>query len=438
MSSWNAFSQGSELKSLNNIINFSNECTHGMLIVHRLLENFNQEVNKFVDLESHQINFFSNKDLPKNIFEDPEKWFYEKSPSDWFVISLSQSNLDEKEWNDKMKTSLKAMYQLVTNINDIRFEAEGYINTNDLNDRTNQENIYVILEKGVRLFEDFYDEQKVLRKNIEDYLNFKKINIPTDPVRTIHGTILDLLEDLRYKTDDDWSSDITRLRQLLNQSPLQGEPRKKINAFLESATQFIETAEVIPEYKLYGKYYYYHNSRLLNFSNRYGNGYVNGYNEKLDPDQDIKLMEVPHFYKVIYPKKLLENVPLASSDPLIIDIPDRLKDRKISMSERVIYVDNDIVDLEIYDHKMIDGDIVSVNFNGDWILEDHPLKGKPYKINVKLNKEGKNFILLHAVNLGKQPPNTMALRYTYKGQRETVVLSSDLDESEVIEIRIKN
>ena len=45
-------SQTEQVKALNNYVQFTNESIHGLLIVHRLLENFNQEVNKYVDLQS--------------------------------------------------------------------------------------------------------------------------------------------------------------------------------------------------------------------------------------------------------------------------------------------------------------------------------------------------------------------------------------------------
>ncbi len=427
--------QNAEIQSLNNFVNFSNECTHGMLIVHRLLENFNQEVNKFVDLESHQINFYSNKDLPKDIFQDDENWFYDTSPNEWFEIckntTSSGANLAP------LMQSARKMKSHIGAINQLRFTAENYLKSNDLNEREHQEKIYEILEEGVALFENFYLEQEVLRKNLESYVSSRGIAPNTDAIRSIHQKVRALMEDLRYKNDNDWANDLQVLKDQLKQSNFSGETRRKLTSFLEASTRFIETAEVSEEYKLYGKYYYYHNSQLLNFANRYGNGYVSSYNMKLEDDAALKMMEIPHFYKVIYPSKLLEDVPLASTDPLIVDIPDKLKDRLITINDRKIQVESEVLSLEIFDHKMIDGDIVSVNFNGDWILEEHQLKGKPYILDVKLNKEGKNYLLLHAVNLGKQPPNTMALRYSYKGKKETVVLSSDLNESELIEIELK-
>ena len=425
--------QSNSISAVNNYINFSNECTHGMLIVHRLLENFNQEVNKFVDLESQQVNFYSNKDLPKNIFEDPEHWFYEKTPYEWYELCKNQE-LDRR-WSQSLNEVATQMRKTVTAINKIRFVADQFITENDLSKRSNQEKIYAILENGVDLFEQYYIRQKTLKKVIQDFAFQSKIN--ANSFEPVHSQAYSMLEGLRYKNDNDWSKALKIMKKAEAADNLKGDQKVKLAMFILSASEFIETADVSLEYKQYGKYYYYHNSKLLNYVNRYGNGYANAYNEKIDIDKNLKLLEIPHFYQVIYPSRWMENVPLASTDPMIVTLPEKLKDRTITVSNRTIQVDSEIVELEIFDHKMIDGDIVSVNFNGDWILEDYALKGKPYPLKVQLNKEGKNYLLLHAVNLGRKPPNTMAMRYTFQGKTETVILSSDLDESEVIELVIK-
>lgn len=163
--------QAKSIAALNNYINFTNESIHGMLIVHRLLENFNQDVNKFVNLESHQINFYSNKDLPRNIFDDPEHWFYERSPNEWYNICTNQGSFFPQNWNTLFNTELDSLHDIVNKINDLRFEAEKIITTNDLNQINNQEIIYKKLEEGVTLFESFYLHQIKMMKHIDAYLN---------------------------------------------------------------------------------------------------------------------------------------------------------------------------------------------------------------------------------------------------------------------------
>lgn len=430
--SLNLNAQSSKVAALNTYIEFNNECTHGMLIVHRLLENFNQEVNKFVDLESQQVNFYSNKDLPNDLFEDPEHWFYETTPYEWYD-RLSEQNLDTK-WSKPLNLISKKMREAVSGINNIRFEAEAFIAKNDLSKKANQEEIYEILEQGVALFEAFYLHQKALRKYVTDFS--AELQVERKAFEKVHDQAYEMLEDLRLRNDNEWDERLDKIKKVNLADISINDQRIKLEKFINGAIEFIETAVVSPEYRLYGKYYFYHNSKLLNYVNRYGNGYVSAYNQKVDKESNLLLFEIPHFYQVVYPSKWLEDVPLASMDPSIVELPERLKNRKVSVNERVILVDSEVVELEIFDHQMIDGDIVSVNFNGDWILENFQLKGKPYPLKVKLNKLGKNYILLHAINLGRKPPNTMALRYKFQGENKTVVLTSNLDQSEIIEIRL--
>jgi hypothetical protein len=48
----------SQTKAINNYILFANESDHGMLIIHRLLELYNQEINKYVNLPQYKLNLF--------------------------------------------------------------------------------------------------------------------------------------------------------------------------------------------------------------------------------------------------------------------------------------------------------------------------------------------------------------------------------------------
>ncbi len=75
-----------------------------------------------------------------------------------------------------------------------------------------------------------------------------------------------------------------------------------------------------------------------------------------------------------------------------------------------------------------------MSYNGDWIVEKFEISQKPYEFTIKLNAEGKNFLLLHADDMGRQPPATIALSYKYKGKKEVIILNSDTVKSEVIEI----
>ena len=68
-----------------------------------------------------------------------------------------------------------------------------------------------------------------------------------------------------------------------------------------------------------------------------------------------------------------------------------MKGRNVVIADRVIKVDTNIVTFQMYDHKLIDGDIVSISFNGDWIIEKFKISEKPYSFTIHLNDNGKTF-----------------------------------------------
>lgn len=69
-----------------------------------------------------------------------------------------------------------------------------------------------------------------------------------------------------------------------------------------------------------------------------------------------------------------------------------------------------------------------------WVLRKQLLKNEPYELKLRLNDSGRNYLVLHAENIGKRPPNTMALKYTYRGKEHEIILNSDMQQSELIEI----
>lgn len=445
--------------TLNDYVKFTNESVHGMLIVHRLLELYNQDINKYVDLEGYDLNFFSNDDLPKNIFEDPDQWFFDDSPLKIYDrILKSTSSIKSKDLSELNKYC-KEMKRICTEINNIRFDVESYIKENDLNDPFRLQGVYDRLERGVTLYQEFHEVQIVLEKKLNTtFLQTKKASdskaIPeiAKQMYIANNAIKKVLRALRAKEDKDIEAMAGFAKQsianvksgLMSQSGTkQFEIKRnkaidKINNALISITNFYKTAEVPQEYKLYGKFYYYHNSDIINKVNRYGNGFVKEFNDIIDK-LDISflhLFEEAHFYQVIYPKKLVQDEHISSSDDQVDLIPTSLKDREIVTNSRVIRVDSAKLEMLLYDHLIQDGDIVSINFNGDWIIEKYSLETAAKTLKLKLNEKGKNYLLLHAESIGKRPPNTMTIAYTYKGKKERIALKSDLNASELIEIEI--
>lgn len=113
-------------------------------------------------------------------------------------------------------------------------------------------------------------------------------------------------------------------------------------------------------------------------------------------------------------------------------VPNNIKGRDIKKGS-IITVNQPSCELRVFDHLQEDGDVISVNFNNEWLIEDAPLKKQAIVKTLQL-KEGKNFIALHALNLGTISPNTAAFNLVFDGFVKKQVLFSDLEQTDILYI----
>lgn len=438
--------QSAQIKTLHKYVDFTNESIHGMLIIHRMLENFNQEVNKYVDLESNQLNFYGNKDLPKNIFQDPDHWFYPVSPLELHEICQKSSKSLPNAVAAELNAHANQLKAAFSQVNNLRFEIDDFISNNDLTITANQTKIYRMLERGVYQYDAFFQSKESMGRTLDkiqqEYIPVKstKFNQSIDLLVRIHQISSDLLESLRFgyfnsipNLNTELSTSISKAKSSNITNPTHKKALEAAEELLTFTKAYLSKNKYSDKYIQYGKEYFYYNVQLASSFNRYGSGMVKLINEyiQLTNPSRLKLLEQPHYYKVVYPKK---EISIEAEQPLIDKIPAKIKDREVVVKQQKIDVDNKKLLLEIYDHKEEDGDIISLNFNGNWILNKRKIEKRALKILVELNEEGENYIILHAENLGDTPPNTIAIRYQFEGKRQFVVLNSDLNESELIRI----
>ncbi|MEZ4888322.1 MAG: hypothetical protein R3E32_26575 [Chitinophagales bacterium] len=107
------------------------------------------------------------------------------------------------------------------------------------------------------------------------------------------------------------------------------------------------------------------------------------------------------------------------------NIPDSLGQRKVTTGKRS-FVRREQIEISVWDSEEIDGDTISLYFNGEWLLREYPLKKKKMKINVEVKKNADNYLILYAHNEGTRPPNTAALQIYDGGKERKVGLSSDM------------
>lgn len=107
------------------------------------------------------------------------------------------------------------------------------------------------------------------------------------------------------------------------------------------------------------------------------------------------------------------------------NIPSIIYGRSISSTE-LIQVNTPTINVNVYDNNYIDGDTMSLFFNGTWIVDHYGVTKKKHAISLNLLENTNNYLVLFANNLGKSPPNTAALEFDYNGKKFIYKLSSDL------------
>ena len=439
--------QQKELKALNNYLHFTNESIHGMMTAHRLFEIFNQTVNKYVDLESNQLNMFSNADLSMNIFDDTQ-FMDEMTAYQWYTKTKEESSQLSNSVAIPLNVELDKLKTIITRINALRFELEELTNEEDLKERKNLVEIYSTMEECVALYEEFNTSKKRLKSALQK--RYATLNIPKDNKElgnliAIHENIRAFLEGVRAEDNNNLAALIQHLKNNLVTAKnfkitdqLYQNVLQKAAAFIDVAQKYLDGVGFPKEYKLYGRMYYYYNMEMVSKFNHYGSGLVKDLNEWVTSKNYPALvqLEEPHFFKVIYPKK---EVPKVAKVETIkpSKIPQQLDARAVVIKQNQITVSPGTITIEVYDHQLADGDIISLNYNGHWILQDYQLRRRARKMTLPLKPGNDNYLILHAVNLGAKPPNTATLSYVYKGERKSIVMESNMDESEMIRINVE-
>ncbi len=107
--------------------------------------------------------------------------------------------------------------------------------------------------------------------------------------------------------------------------------------------------------------------------------------------------------------------------------------RAIDLSIEKIVVKGDSAEIRLYDDGEIDGDKVSLMYNGKLLIQKLTLSAAPYIIKIPILKDRKNILVLYADNLGSKPPNTAFLRILCDGKEISINLSSDYEKSGAVE-----
>ena len=124
----------------------------------------------------------------------------------------------------------------------------------------------------------------------------------------------------------------------------------------------------------------------------------------------------------------------------INEAPDKPKDideKKVEVKNiKTIKVATRNLEIKIWDHNKIDGDMVSLKINDKWLLSNYTLKKEPIKLEYTLTGFAANLVI-YAHNLGAVPPNTATIEIWDGKEMHIVKLESNFETSQAITIQMK-
>jgi hypothetical protein len=101
---------------------------------------------------------------------------------------------------------------------------------------------------------------------------------------------------------------------------------------------------------------------------------------------------------------------------------------------KTIEVKGEVVRVDLYDNGEIDGDSISLFYNGKMIASRKRLNANALTFHLPVDKDAEhNELVMYAENLGSIPPNTALMVVTDGTKRYEVRITSDLQKSGVIQ-----
>lgn len=153
-------------------------------------------------------------------------------------------------------------------------------------------------------------------------------------------------------------------------------------------------------------------------------------NPKAEPIQKPAKPESIDITPTVTPALSIDTTRLVGPDQMTVEvsennIPRSLGGRQV-ISGGSIEVSSSSLTISVYDNSFIDGDTLSLYFNGKCVLDHYGVMKQKKIIRLELEPEKNNYLILFAENLGTRPPNTAAILVNDGKTDRFFKLSSDM------------
>ena len=129
----------------------------------------------------------------------------------------------------------------------------------------------------------------------------------------------------------------------------------------------------------------------------------------------------------------LETIPVEKQSTEIKERSNATVDKRNTNIIKTIEIENETFKVDLYDNGDIDGDSISLYFNGKLLLSHKRLSDKALSLTLNAtDSKNVNELVMYAENLGTIPPNTALMVVTDGSNRYEVRIASDLEKSGVI------
>ncbi len=137
------------------------------------------------------------------------------------------------------------------------------------------------------------------------------------------------------------------------------------------------------------------------------------------------------------PKPLPAPIPIPPKEVKRDSITSKITNRKKNTFARLV-VDVKNITLNVYDNGVVDGDTVSIYYNGKLLVSRQRISAKAITLEVELDENATSHeITLYAENLGSIPPNTALVVIIAGDKRHELHSSSSLTENAVLFLEYK-
>ena len=250
-----------------------------------------------------------------------------------------------------------------------------------------------------------------------DHTNFQKQNILIQNIELI----------LSVKRFDQFSIDTLQI-SFLNQDPRRLDSENLYNTISEGIPIYTYPLKISST----GEYKIQLNSnakKLLNskLNQSYWAFGFHFLNDSIDILRNLLIFEGSN---------LVNSAPALKIKYDIESIQSSINGRPINYSKELKFINKNI-NIYVWDHLQVDGDVISLYLNGKPLIANYHLKKEKKSISFTLDPSQPNDLFLYAHNEGQSPPNTVSIEITDGVIKENIILNSSLTSCEGIIIYLK-